>query len=192
MVAALLGAVQSRSRNRVAGSTAVDVKENTLVVGSVQASTSRAGGGGGTAASDLEVDALGVELGAVGLASAVEGNDLVTENVVAGGDVAGDGDIPLEAVADELVGSPAAAGQTLLGDLEELEVGLGGAGAVSGALGEIVDERTLVRLGPGVPLDGDRLSGGDRDAGLSGSGGLVADDVGLTSSVGATKPRSCC
>lgn len=47
---------------------------------------------------DLEVDALGVELGTTDVVGGVEGEDLVAENVVARLDVAGDPDLPVQAV----------------------------------------------------------------------------------------------
>lgn len=49
---------------------------------------------GRAAASDLEVNALGVVLGAVLLSGGVQGDDLVAEHEGASGDVGGDGDLP--------------------------------------------------------------------------------------------------
>ena len=55
-------------------------------------------GVGGAGASDLNVDTLGVGLGAVLLAGGVESDDLVAEDVVARGERLGDADGPLVAV----------------------------------------------------------------------------------------------
>jgi len=72
----------------------------------VQASTSNTAAWLSSArALNLEVDALGVRLSAVGLASSVQSDDLVADNVVAGGDV-GEGEVPGEVVGDEVVSSP--------------------------------------------------------------------------------------
>lgn len=85
---------QSGSGDGVGGEVLVEVEEDTGVSGSVERGSGDTAGGGGSGASDLKVDALGVELGAVGLASGVQGEDLVTENVVARGKVRGDLDGP--------------------------------------------------------------------------------------------------
>lgn len=78
----------------VRGEVLVEVEEDTGVLRGVEGSSGDTAGGGRAGASDLKVDALGVELGTVGLASGVEGDDLVTENVVARGEALGDGDGP--------------------------------------------------------------------------------------------------
>lgn len=166
----------------VAGGVVVEVEDDTLLGGSVQRSTGNTGGLLGTGTSDLEVEALGVVLGTVLLASGVESNDLVAEDVRTGLEAGRDGDLPGVASGNELVGGElASGGHTGLGDLEELEVGLVDLGAAIGtARSEVVDDGTLVRLGPGVPLDGDLLTGLDT-GGLDGVlGALVADDVGVT------------
>jgi hypothetical protein len=166
----------------VAGRVVVEVEDDTLLGGSVQRSTGNTGGLLSTGTSDLEVEALGVVLGTVLLASGVESNDLVTEDVRTGLEAGRDGDLPGVASGNEVVGGElATGGHTSLGDLEELEVGLVDLGAATGtASSEVVDDGTLVRLGPGVPLDGDLLTGLDL-GGLDGVlGALVADDVGVT------------
>lgn len=92
------------ARDGVAGDvTTVDVVLDARVGGSVKGSAGDTlgavgAGVGGSRAGDLNVDALGVGLGAVLLASGVEGNDLVTENVVAWGEGLGDADGPLVTV----------------------------------------------------------------------------------------------
>jgi hypothetical protein len=116
-------------RDRVAVQVCVQVEENTWVSGGVQRSSRDAARGSrGSGASHLEVDALGVRLGAVGRASAVKGDDLVTKDVATGSEGSGNLDVPGEAVGDELVGGPCAgrrAGdQSGLGDLDPRERGL--------------------------------------------------------------------
>jgi hypothetical protein len=96
----------------------------------------------------------------------VKGDDLVTENVLAGSDVLGDGDGPGEVVLDEIIGSPVLGSgivQSLLVDLEEGKVTSRSRGAVvTGALRQVVQNGTVVRLGPGVPLELDLATSGDR------------------------------
>jgi len=77
----------------------------------------------GAAALDLDVDALGVRLGAVAGLCRVQGDDLVAQDVVAGREVGGHGETPRVVGRDERVGDP-------------------GAGVVAG------DEGALGELGP--------------------------------------------
>ena len=95
----------------------------------------------------------------------MESNNLVTENVLAGSDVLGDSDGPGVAVLDQVVGCPAVGGgvvESLLVDLEEGKVtGGDGSAVVTGALGQVVKDGTVVRLGPGVPLELDGATSGD-------------------------------
>lgn len=89
-----------RARDGVAGDvTTVDVVLDALVGGLVKGGAGNAvsavgAGVGGARASDLNVDTLGVGLGAVLLAGGVEGDDLVAEDVVASGERLGDGEGP--------------------------------------------------------------------------------------------------
>jgi hypothetical protein len=166
----------------VAGRVVVEVEHDTLLGGSVQGSTGNTGGLLSTGTSNLEVEALRVVLGTVLLSSGVESNDLVTEDIRTGLEAGGDGDLPGVASGNEVIrGELATGGHTSLSDLEELQVGLVDLGAAIGtASSEVVDDGTLVRLRPGVPLDGDLLTGLDL-GGLDGVlGALVADDVGVT------------
>ena len=115
----------------------------------------------------------------------MESDDFVAKNVLARSERLRDGDSPLAVGGDELVGSPLARGraaidQTGLVDLEELQSLLVDTGAVvAGALGEVVDDGTVVRLGPGVgaPLELNLATGGDRGGDLAGSTIVVADDI---------------
>jgi hypothetical protein len=54
-------------------------------------------------------------------------------------------------------------------ELEELEALLLSGRAVARALGKVVQNRSMVRLGPGVPLEGHVTAGGDSDRSLAGS-----------------------
>lgn len=90
----------------------------------------------------------------------------MTENILAGSDVIGDSDSPSEVVLDEIVGSPVLGSgivQSLLVNLEEGEVtSFNLSAVVTGALRQVVQNGTVVRLGPGVPLELDLATGGDR------------------------------
>lgn len=114
--------------------------------------------------------------------STVKGNDLVAEDVAAGLDVLGDVDGGGKVVGDHLVGLPVArdgviVDQTDGSGLEEAEVaGLDGC-AVSWAGGEVIDDWSVVRVGPGVPLEVDGAACLDGDKGFAGRGALVARDV---------------
>ncbi|KAJ3543722.1 hypothetical protein NM208_g3427 [Fusarium decemcellulare] len=133
----------------------------------------------GTAAAttDLEVDALGVGLGTVGLAGRVEGDDLVSENVVAGLEVSGDGESPREAIANQLIRSPSsrigARDEALLGDLGPLEALLVDASKLAGHGSKVVDDGTVVTLWPCIPRKCDSLtSGNSNKAAVVAAGGM--------------------
>lgn len=103
----------------------------------------------------------------------MQGNDLVAQDVVAGGEALGDVDGPGVVVGDELVGGPLVGGgveDTRLVELEEAQGGLVGLGAVALALREVVEDRAVVALGPGVPLEVKAAASGDLDGGLTGGG----------------------
>lgn len=169
------------TRDGVAGDvTTVDVVLDTSVRSGVERGASNAVSAvaarvGGTRAGDLNVDALRVALGAILLGGGVEGDDLVAKDVVARGERLGDGDSPLVAVGDELVRGPlvgTGVEDTSAGKLEEAEAGLVGLAAVARALGEVVDNGTVVGLGPGVPLESHVAAGLDSDGALAGGGFL--------------------
>lgn len=174
---------ESRARDGVGGHGAVDVEEDAGVVGGVELGALDAGGLVGAGAGDLDVEALGVVLGAVGVVGAVEGDDLVAQDVEAGSNVGRDLDEPAVAVLDELVGAPLAGGggavdEADLVDLEELESGLvDGLAAGGAAVGEVVDHGTVVGLGPGVPLDGDLVTSRDNSMAFGVGRVTVADDI---------------
>jgi hypothetical protein len=112
----------------------------------------------------------------------VQSNDLVTENVAARGDAAGDGNSVAVVVADEVVGSPGAGNvavvdKTGLVDLEELQRGLVHGSAVTAAVSEVCDNRAVVRLGPLGPLQLNLATSLDRGREGTVFGILVADNI---------------
>jgi hypothetical protein len=122
-------------------------------------------------------------LGTVGIASRVQANDLVTENVVTSGNGARDGHSAAVVGGNEIVRCPftrdvAAIDQTSLIDLEELEGGLVDLGAVTLAVGHVGDDRAVVALGPLSPLQLDGTTGLDLCGDRTGAGLLVTDNVG--------------
>jgi len=171
-----------RARDGVAGRAVVEIEDNALLGGLVQLSSEgtlrelRAG------TRDLEVEALRVVLSTVLLASGVESNDLVTENVRTGLDVLGDLDEPAVVVGNQLVRgiSTGVTGldKTSLVDLEELE-GLLVDGLATGrtARGQHVNDGALVALWPGIPLDIDLITSLDLSVTLGVLSIAVADDV---------------
>lgn len=179
-----LGGLDSHSRagDGVTGRAVVEIEDNTLLGRLVQLSSEgtlrelRAG------TRDLEVEALGVVLSTVLLTSGVESNDLVTENVRTGLDVLGNLDEPAVVVGNQLVRGISTRvtrlDKTSLVDLEELE-GLLVDGLTAGrtARGQHVNDRSLVALGPRVPLDVDLVTGLDLGVALGILSIAVADDV---------------
>ena len=118
------GGPQSRPGVGVAGVGAVEVELDTRVVAGVQRGASNTvGGSDGAAAGDADGQALRVVLGTVVAASAVQGDDLVAEDIVAGLEVAGEGGGGGEVVGDELVSHPGlAADDGALAELGPSEV----------------------------------------------------------------------
>jgi hypothetical protein len=128
---------------------------------------------------NLEVDALGVGLGAVGLTSSVQSDDLVTDNVVARGDV-GEGQVPGEVVLDEVVGGPGswvAAGLPGAGlDLGPLQAGGADGAAVAVAGRNVLLNGANMADRPGVPLESDLAAGLDGNVGTVALTLLVANN----------------
>lgn len=140
----------------------------------------------GAASGDLDLSALRVELGSIGL---VQGDQLVTEEVVARGETLGDGAGPLLVSADELGDVPA--GRTLGVEEDGLavafEAGLvdlepAGAGAVAGGegAGALVHphEDGALGVGPLLPDGRDLVTGGG-GGGERGGGATVAAHLGV-------------
>lgn len=90
-----LDRLDGRAGDGVGRERLVEVEEDTRVGRGVEGGeVATTADGLAATASDLEVDALGVGLSTVGLASRVKTNDLVSENVVSGLEVLGDGELP--------------------------------------------------------------------------------------------------
>ncbi len=171
------------TRDAVAGERVVDVDEDTGVVGFVQLHARGAGSElVGAGARDLEVDALRVILRAILLVRRMQRDDLVTKDVVARGHGLGDRDGPAVVGGDELIGCPFAGlvrviEHALGRNLVEFQGGLVGGGAFAVAVGEVVDDRAVMGLGPSGPLELDGGAGGHGGVELSRGGAFVADDV---------------
>jgi hypothetical protein len=78
---------------------------------------------------------------------------------------------------------------TLLGNLEELEGVLVNAGALAVARCKVIQNRALVRIGPGVPLEGDLATGRDSRVQLGVGGASVARDIGASKGVGGNESK---
>lgn len=81
----------------------VDVDQDTGVSRGVELFTSGSRGTGGSAASDLQVDALRIVLGAVCVSGGVKSNDFVAQNIVSRCDGIRDGYSPAVVGSDKLV-----------------------------------------------------------------------------------------
>lgn len=175
---------ESGSRDRVTDWGGIGVEQNTRVGGAVERSTGDTSGRVVAASGDTEVEALRIGLSSVGAGSAVKGEDLVAEDVVARLQVRGDLDKPAVAVGAEGIGSPAVI-VAASADLEEAERSRVDVLAGTIAVGKIVDNGANVRLGPfRCPDDRDLVASGDGGMALAGLGTLVTDDVGRTKVVG--------
>lgn len=123
----------------------------------------------------------------------MESHQLVTENIVAGSDGLRDLDHPAVIVLDQLIITPGTrdvrvVDQTNAVDLEELERGLVNCLATVTTVGEIVHDRTMVRLGPFCPLDVDAVTCLYSDVTLGVGRVLMANDVGRGVVVGSYEP----
>lgn len=173
---------QARTRDGVGGEVGVKVEKNSSLVLGVEGGTEGTIGLVSAGASDLQIEALGVVLSTVLVSGAVKSNDLVTENVVTSRERRGDGDVPGEVVFNQLIGSPGtwvrAADQTRLVNLDPGQGGLVDSGGII-SRGNVGDNGTVVRVGPGVPgsSDGTTCSDGCIVQFTVGSV-LVANDVG--------------
>ena len=181
------GAVQRRAGDDVVLEVAVvRAEENTGVLGSVELRAGNTLRLVGARARDLDVHALGVSLGAIGLASAVQGNDLVAEDVVARREGLGHGGDPRVVVGDHGDGGPLLRLSIVarLVDLDPLQRLLVRLGAVAAAVGDVGEHGAHVAVGPLGPLELDAAARGDGRGGGGGLGGDVADDVGGAEVVG--------
>lgn len=114
--------------NGVGSEVGVEIEEDTGVGLGVESGTEGSVGQVGAGAGDLEVDTHGVVLGTVRVLGAVEGDDLVTQDVVASLEGGGDGNVVGVVVGDQGVRGPdswvRARDETGGVDLDPLEGGL--------------------------------------------------------------------
>jgi len=172
--------LKSRARSRVLGERSEDVELDTRVGRSVKLGSSSAAGQLGSSGSlNLEVDTLRVRLRAVGLASSMQGDDLVADDVVARSDV-GESQVPSEVVGNQVVGGPlsrVAAGLQRLGlDLGPLQACRVDRTAVAVAGRDVFLDGADVAHWPGVPLERDLAAGLDGYVAAIALALLVADD----------------
>jgi hypothetical protein len=183
-------AEKRRTRDGVLDVLSIDVEDDTLLIGLVDGSTSNTFGLGGAVTSDLDVQALGVCLSAVGRARTVQRNDLVTEDVFASGERRGNSDRECVVVLDHLDRSPLAIREAIGLDLGPLQVLLLDRGDVTSVRSDVGDDGSDVGFGPLGPVKLNGATGSDlghRVGRTLGAGGLVADDVGLREGVGLNK-----
>ena len=184
------GAKERRTRNGVLDVAGVDVEEDTGVGGSVQLGADNTLGLLGAAASDLDVQALRVVLGTVLLASSVQRNDLVAEDVLAGSEALGDSDGPGVVLADHLDGSPLAVLVTSTLNLGPLEILLLDGLNVTTVSGNVGKDGANVGHRPLGPVELDSATSGNLAQVVGaelGASILVADDVGLSVGVWANE-----
>jgi len=161
----------------VAGERSVDVEDNAGVRVSVPGvEVEVLVGNGASGASDLDLNAAGVELSAAGgvgtegIVGLVVGDDLLADQVLASGEVGRQGELLLASVGNQLVNSPETRG-TVIALLSDL--GPDGANAIGGCVGSNVgDDGTLVRAvddvvaaGVVVPLEGQGVASSRLDKG---------------------------
>lgn len=175
----------------------VDVDQDTGIGWGVEFFTSGASGTGGTATSDLQVDALRVVLGTVCVSGRVKSNDFMAQNIVSRCDGVRDCYSPAVVGGDKLVGSPCAwdggvVDQTTLINLDEVQRGLIHGRTVAIAVGEIGDNRTVMAIGPCGPLELDSASCSNRGRNRSRCGILVADNVWVGILSGIDESQVCC
>lgn len=87
----------------------------------------------------------------------MQGNDLVTENVASWSNVGWDGKRPGVVVSNQLIRGPVSRDSGVIDktnsiNLEELQSSLVNCGAVAIAVGEIINNRSVVGLWPYSPL----------------------------------------
>lgn len=178
---------QGRAGDRVVDGAGVRVEENARVVGAVERGAGDAAGRVAAATRHAQVDALRVRLSAVGARGAVEGNDLVPENVVTGPEVRWNLDEPAITIRPEVVGGPGASVAVIAGtvNLEPPEGLLVDRLAITIACRQVVDDRADMALGPlGGPYDANLVTSADGGVAASGGSRFVADDIGCAEVVG--------
>ena len=203
------GELRARSiKDGLANGVLVEVPGEELVLGRIDLRSFNALRNGlvVVATSDLDIEGLGPELAVGDGAVVMDGRNLSAQHIVAGGDLAGDGDgvsvavviedgisTPLASLAPRLSLSVASAlgvrGQGDLVDLEKLKIGLVDLGAITVARGKPRRGPAVVRAVPAllalaaaalvVPVESDLGAGRGFGSIGRGSGVFVGDDVGL-------------
>lgn len=115
-------------------------------------------------------------------AGTVQSNDLVTEDIVSGCNIAGDSDRPGVVVSDQGIRGPGAGHRGIRDqprpvDLEPFEGCLVDSCAVSAAVSKVVDDWPVMAGWPGSPLHLDDTASSHVGVCLSVRGSSVADDV---------------
>lgn len=118
----------------------------------------------------------------------MECNDLVPQNIVSRSQVGGNLDRPGETICNEDIGPPLPAlerhvNQSANTDLEEFQLRLVCILAITRALGQVVNNRSFVRLGPCVPFQVDLVSRLYSDMTSRCLGTLMADNIRFTEAV---------
>lgn len=126
---------------------------------------------------------MGVVLGAICVVGGVKGDNFVAEDVVAWSDALRDGDSPFIAGGDQLVRRPATRpraprDESLLVNLIKFEFSLVGGATFAVAVGEVINDRAMMRLWPGGPLKLHSPASSNRDRQRRWRGIIMADDVG--------------
>lgn len=188
---------KSWSRNNIGRQGLIDVDQDTWVGWGVEFFTSSTSGIGGTASSDLQVDALRVVLGSVCVLGRVKSDDFVAQDIVSRCDSGRDFYSPAVVGGDELVGSPCSwdgvvVDQTTFLYLDKVQLCLVHGRAVAIAVGEIADNGTVVASGPCSPLELDSASCGNWSRNRTGYGIPVADDVCTGVLSGIDESQVCC
>lgn len=188
---------KSRARECVGSGVGVDVEDDSRLVPPVQARAwDTTAWGDVPAATNLQVQALGIQLSTVVVLSTMKSDDLVTDDVVSGCESGRDDSRAGEVVADELVSDPVSGGdESGLGDLAPAER----AGAEVGAFacihvsdvqkwisyevvrtvarGDVVDDWAPVAVRPCVPCKLDQVSSVDIGIELASCCTFVAVDI---------------
>jgi hypothetical protein len=130
----------------------------------------------------LQVEALHIILSTIFGASTVQGNELVSQNVVAGGKGGRNLNQPAVIVGNQLIITPDSRDSSVIHEtyainFEELQCRFVNGFARVTTVGEIVNDWAMVRVGPRRPLEIDLVSG--RYHGMTlGIGCIkVADDI---------------
>lgn len=148
-----------------------------------------------TVAGDLQQDTVWIGLRLVQLRSSHQGQDLVTEDIPSRRNRRWDGDGVAVVVLSELVSSPEAgvavrrahADLADFGDFVKCKLCLVNFGAIAIAIGEVVQDRAFVALGPGGPLKMDVISSNDFQRLRTRGGANVADNVRIGEFIGSNE-----